>query len=395
MKKTIFRFWMLAAAMLLGLASCSNKDNPDVPQPLQLADYTIMWYGHGGGNLDMSLMENMMQFYFADEESYKNVHIATQYKFSSLEDMQQLYEQYKELLGHYIEPGTPDYEEALKELEIFKAYYPYAGKTARFVVDREKAFVSGDEDDLAPTEADMRAFLPDENLDITAPESLADFINWAAKECPAHKYILVLSDHGGYLSHDEIPDAATALKTRGVMYDDGHDSRHFTAKSLTQAIRHATVRPSAVYLDACLMNTAEYQFELAPVTDYLVLSTFVVPGEGGSYTDLINALSDNPDNLEQALTRFAKATVDAWDESAAEGADEEKEDPVYHDMSVYRTADIDGTAKINALWQNLKAKQPKGTGINRQSPTYDYEMMRIGKILPKINKEFKAEDTAD
>jgi len=79
----------------------------------------------------------------------------------------------------------------------------------------------------------------------------------------------------------------------------------------------------------------------------------------------------------------------------AEGADEEKEDPVYHDMSVYRTADIDGTAKINALWQNLKAKQPKGTGINRQSPTYDYEMMRIGKILPKINKEFKAEDTAD
>lgn len=31
---------------------------------------------------------------------------------------------------------------------------------------------------------------------------------------------------------------------------------------------------------------------------------------------------------------------------------------------------------MNQMWQNLKARQPKGTGINRQSPTYDYEMQR-------------------
>lgn len=48
-------------------------------------------------------------------------------------------------------------------------------------------------------------------------------------------------------------------------------------------------------------------------------------------------------------------------------------------------------APMNQLWQNLKAKQPKGTGINRKSPTYDYEMERIGKILEFLNSDFKAE----
>ncbi len=47
-------------------------------------------------------------------------------------------------------------------------------------------------------------------------------------------------------------------------------------------------------------------------------------------------------------------------------------------------------SELNTFWQNLKARQPKGTGINRQSPTYDYEMQRIGKILNFLNSDFKA-----
>ena len=47
-------------------------------------------------------------------------------------------------------------------------------------------------------------------------------------------------------------------------------------------------------------------------------------------------------------------------------------------------------SKMNPVWQNIKARQPKGTGINRQSPAYDYEMQRIGKVLNFINPDFKA-----
>ncbi len=121
---------------------------------------------------------------------------------------------------------------------------------------------------------------------------------------------------------------------------DGHNRAHFTAKSLTEAIRQASVHVSAVYCDACLMNAAEYQFELAPLTDYLVLSTFLVPSAGGNYTELVDALSDNPDEPEQALTRFARFCVDAWNKDA-EKEDNGEDVPHYHDMSVYRSAEAD------------------------------------------------------
>ena len=52
--------WMLAATLVCGASvftSCSSDSddnpviNPDEPQQ-QLADYTIIFYGHGGSNLD-------------------------------------------------------------------------------------------------------------------------------------------------------------------------------------------------------------------------------------------------------------------------------------------------------------------------------------------------------
>jgi hypothetical protein len=45
----------------------------------------------------------------------------------------------------------------------------------------------------------------------------------------------------------------------------------------------------------------------------------------------------------------------------------------------------------SSVWQNLKARQPKGSGLNRQSPVYDYEMLRIGKLLEHLHPDFKAE----
>ena len=44
------------------------------------------------------------------------------------------------------------------------------------------------------------------NCDISNPDSLTNFINWAAKVCPAKNYVLIISDHGGsYMPHDDLP----------------------------------------------------------------------------------------------------------------------------------------------------------------------------------------------
>ena len=74
--KERMKLWMLAAILTCGFSfiSCTDDDDnpavtPDEPQQ-QLADYTIIWYGHGGGNLDFFLMQNVAQLYMADEESY-------------------------------------------------------------------------------------------------------------------------------------------------------------------------------------------------------------------------------------------------------------------------------------------------------------------------------------
>ena len=321
---------LLALPMLLGLASCmsDNDDNPviipDEPQQ-QLADYTIIYYGHGGGNLDYWLLQDIGQFYLSDTESRRNVSICAQYKFSTLKGLQEGYEDYK----NEIDPNDPA---QLEELEGIKSLYPFAGKTCRFVVGGEA------------TAADMMAdvtdsFIGPDNAEITRTDSLANFIDWAVRVCPARKYVLLLADHGdGYLPHEELPATDAAGATRVVVKDDGHNKRAFTAKTLAQAISQASLRPSAVYCDACLMNAAEYHFELAPVTDYLVLSTFLVPSSGGDYTELVNALSAHPDDLEQGLTRYAKACVEAWDK---EGEGKEEFEYRYHNMNVYRTAATD------------------------------------------------------
>lgn len=58
----------LVVALVMPTSCKDNNDIVDEPlQPEELADYTIIYYGHGGGNLDPMLLENMAQFFQADE----------------------------------------------------------------------------------------------------------------------------------------------------------------------------------------------------------------------------------------------------------------------------------------------------------------------------------------
>ena len=307
--RKIFRLWMLLVPMALGIASCSdNDDNPVTPpEPdkpaTELADYAILFYGHGGGNLDEAILTNIAQFYMADEESYEKVKIAVQYKYSSVEN---LLDNIKDI----------DEEEA-------KAM---GGKTVRFVVDPTE--------DLEDDDDGEEHLYGESNADITCPDSLTNFINWSAKACPAKNYILLLSDHGGgYMPQDDLPYTPSAAPTRAIIFDDGNDGKGFTIKSLAAAISAADIRPQVIYMDACLMNSVEYQFELKDLADYLVLSTFTVPGFGGNYISLVNELAQNSD-IETALARFCKTSVEAWDVQCKDIFG----DNLYHDMTITRTS---------------------------------------------------------
>lgn len=315
--------------ILVTMTSCTDtEDNPVVPTPTpdeepdpsQLSDYTILFYGHGGGNLDGLLLNNIKQFYQGKPESYEHVRIVSQYKYSTALNL----------------INRPLYSD-----NYWNDYF--GRRSVRMVIDPTNTF-SGQM-------YDANNLYGDYDIDITCPDSLTSFINWAAKVCPAKKYILILSDHGGgYTPDDDLPEQP---QTRGVIYDDARSSKHFTVSSLHRALANAKVHLNTVYMDACLMNTVEYQFELKDVADYLILSTFLVPGYGGRYDILVDKLGEYPNDIEAAFTAYNRESVDFWDDNLNEFD--------YHDMSVIRTAELDAFGeKFRAFTDKLVTAYQSG-----------------------------------
>lgn len=340
MMKTKMTQWVLAAtlticgAMML-LTSCTDtvgsKDNPgpiDPPAPQELADYTIIFYGHGGDpSLDICIVENLKQLYAAEAASYDKVRIAGQYKFSSPDIFQS---QVNTLLL------STESEETKRMIETFNEQYKdKAGYTYRFAVDPKMQSYDqlGDSYRYGSFESD-----------IANPDSLTNFIKWAAQTCPAKNYVLLLSDHGaGYMPNDDQPYTPSA-KTRMVVVDS--KSRNgLTLPSLTAAIEATGIHVQTLYFDACLMNSMEYLFELRDIVDYVVASSFLVPGAGGSYDALINLLAQCNGDIEGALAGYNKYCVDRWDELIGKNKKES-----YFDMTVTRTSGLDAYGeKIRAF----------------------------------------------
>ena len=358
-----------AVTMAVLTACTSNDDNPAVPDnPSEQTEYAILFYGYGGDNLDSGIFNNIMDFFKGQPESYRKVKIACQYKYSSAENLKK---NWLDLLGEG--SSTPEEAKHVTDMDL---------QSIRFIVDNT---VKEPDDNVL---LNQKYVYGPKNSYAVNVDSLTNFINWATQACPAKHYILIVSDHGGgYQPHDDLTFEVPA-QTRGVLYDSGHKpTEHFTASSLKYAIGRANARMDVIYFDACLMNTIEYQFELKEFCDYYILSSFVVPGAGGSYSVLVDELAKNTGDIETALRNFNKASVEKWDKDAAAQAAQGKEDAKwdYHDMTVTRTSALDAfgvkfkefTDKLVATYANEshKAKVDSITKyafkVNNERPGYD------------------------
>ena len=289
-------------------ACTSDNDNPVNPQPeKELAEYTILYYAHGGGDLDKHALKMIADFYKANPDAYKKVNVVVQYKFSKPQNITEL--------KYSFDAFSED----------------FGNKTIRWAIDPAKTFME--------QASSQNSIYGADNADITCPDSLTNFINWAAKAYPAKKYMLIMNDHGrGYVPHDELPEEPAT--TRGMIYDIGNKGKHFTAKSFHRAVANANVRFETIYLLACLMNNLEYQFEIQDLCDYVIASTYTMPAWGGALYDLPEILSQPNVDIERALDAYCKADVASWDiiYSVEEGYPEGY--PFYSDLTVTRTANI-------------------------------------------------------
>ena len=288
--------------------ACSDiTDNP-APQPEQesLAEYTIMCYTGGAADIDVSMLTLLNNFYQANPEAYKRVNVVIQYKYSTVDNLT------KSGL-ETIRPGICT---------------TFGGKTLRWTIDPTKIL-----DDDAFNEGNIYGA---DNADITCPDSLTNFINWAAQKYPAKKYMLIVADHGGgYFPVSDLPKTENARTTRVLLKDDGNN-KTLNVWTLSQGIKNANVRLQTVFTLACMMNNMEYQFELKDLCDYVIASTYTMPSWGVALNELPEMLSQPKVDIEKALDTFCKDNVKSWE------SEEKNPDSTvfYSDLTLTRTANI-------------------------------------------------------
>ena len=348
---TMRKILMALAAVLccamttIVFTACSDNEdnpvNPTVDPEEELADATILWYGCGGGNVDAAILDDFRKFYKAKPESFDRVNVVAQYK-TSLTPTAYSQVDYETVVQWADETSKFMSEEDMENQDwanYFFLCHPKAGESYRFVVDPKKTLRK----QLLETEP-----YGEKNADITNPDSLTNFINWAAKNYPAKRYILVMADHGGgYLPHQDLADATSSPQSRaqrrGLIYDDGYNKKCFSAKSFARGVRNASVHIDGIVAYLCLMNNLEFLYDVKDVTDYIAGSTYVMWGGGSA----LYAIADNfaaGQDTETALSNFIDANMDSWDAEFYQSTN--PDDPLYYDFTLTKTSRLNDLAPV-------------------------------------------------
>ena len=123
------------------------------------------------------------------------------------------------------------------------------------------------------------------------PETLSDFIRWAAARYPAEKYALVLWDHGG------------GSKT-GLFIDELFNKDVMNLKELRTALRDGDVHLEAVLFDACMMANLETACAIADSASWMIASEEVVAGQGTAIGDWLQQMYIDPEFDGEWLGRW-------------------------------------------------------------------------------------------
>lgn len=134
-------------------------------------------------------------------------------------------------------------------------------------------------------------------INMSAPESLSDFIQWGMKNFPAEHYMLVLSDHGA--------------GWKGGIEDRSHYdwmSMPEMRKGIEDAQKKTGKKLDIIGFDACLMGQTEVAYELKDVADYMVASQEMEGAEGWPYHNVLS--KDILKNIERAIVLKVKLEPD-------------------------------------------------------------------------------------
>ncbi len=145
-------------------------------------------------------------------------------------------------------------------------------------------------------------------VNMADPQTLANFLDWAATNYPSEHTALILWDHGGgwdLVSDPVVTDPGESVDSGGavpppdIAEDDTSNGATMSiangelASGLTPFV-DAHGRLDLIGFDACNMASWEVGYALAPFSKTMVAAETTVGGEGLRYTPILQAIVDNP-----------------------------------------------------------------------------------------------------
>ena len=193
--------------------------------------------------------------------------------------------------------GSSDRVQVVVQLDRFQGGFKEDGNwtgTRRYLIKKDK--------NLSVINSELVEEIGESNMGST--ETLIDFVSWAAKEYPADRYVLIMSDHGaGWPGGWTDPDPLNSVTMNFIYLNE-------LGKALDQILKTTKIgKFELVGLDACLMGMIEIYYELAPYSNYAVASQEIEPGLGWAYDYFLEQLISRP---EMDGTELAKSIVDGY-----------------------------------------------------------------------------------
>ena len=169
-----------------------------------------------------------------------------------------------------------------------------------------------------PKEAEVNVAATGESTDMGKPEALSSFVRWGKLKYPAHRYMLIIWNHGQGWRLELASDSSARLRSslervstaaadrppppsaplggfRAVSVDDDTGSILFNREIQDIVMKEFGPKGLSVLgFDACLMAMAETAYAFSPSTEVLVSSEELEPASGWHYSKWMTQLISKP-----------------------------------------------------------------------------------------------------
>jgi hypothetical protein len=138
-------------------------------------------------------------------------------------------------------------------------------------------------------------------IDITKPEHLTEFVDWALRQFPSRYTALFLKDHGSGWKLHKTPLRRLDQKKNhqdlgglGIFYNGDTDSYMSTAEVALAVQKTKATRVDIYGFDACDMGAVEVAYEIRKVADFMIATQAFDPSKGWPYARILDHLRNHP-----------------------------------------------------------------------------------------------------